>query len=142
MALRKQLRGTKMAKGEGVIPYLTRITQIRDELAAVGEKIEDPELVRIALDGFTKSWDLFVRCVVAQEKLPEWQRLWDDFVQEEIKLGQSSGSSSSPHIVDEEGLALASKGKGKQKKKKGGKKNIDFSKVKCFKCHKMGHFVS
>jgi hypothetical protein len=38
MALRKQLRGTKMAKGEGVIPYLTRITQIRDELAAVGEK--------------------------------------------------------------------------------------------------------
>ena len=49
-----------MAKGEGVIPYLTRITQIRDELAAVGEKTEDPELVHIALDGFTKSWDIFV----------------------------------------------------------------------------------
>jgi hypothetical protein len=59
MALRKQLCGTKMAKGEGVIPYLTRITQIRDELAAVGEKTEDLELVWIALDGFTKSWDVF-----------------------------------------------------------------------------------
>jgi hypothetical protein len=45
MALRKQLRGTKMAKGEGAIPYLTRITQIRDELAAVGKKTGDPELV-------------------------------------------------------------------------------------------------
>jgi hypothetical protein len=44
--------------------------------------------------------------------------------------------------VDEEGLALASKGKDKQKKKKGGKKNIDFSKVKCFQCHKMGRFAS
>jgi hypothetical protein len=62
-------------------------------------------------------------------------------VQEEIILGQWR-SSSSPHIVDEEGLALASKGKGKEKKKKGGKKNIDFSKVKCFQCHKMGHFAS
>jgi hypothetical protein len=57
----------------GVIPYLTRITQIRDELAAVGEKTEDPELVRIALDGFTKSWDVFVRGVVTREKLPDWQ---------------------------------------------------------------------
>jgi hypothetical protein len=140
MALRKQLRGTKMAKGEGVIPYLTRITQIRDELAAVGEKTEDPELVRIALDGFTKSWDVFVRGVVAREKLPDWQRLWDDFVQEEIRIGQA-GPSSSTHTEEEEGLALTGKAKGK-KKRKGGKKNIDFSKVKCFQCHKMGHFAS
>jgi hypothetical protein len=50
--------------------------------------------------------------------------------------------------VDEEALALASKGKGNSKKKSsgsgaGGKKNnIDFSKVKCFHCHKIGHFVS
>jgi hypothetical protein len=141
MVLRERLRSSKMAKGEGVVPYLTRLTQIRDELAAVGEKTEDVELVRVALNGFSKSWDVFVHGVVAREKLPEWQHLWDDFVQEEIRLGQSSGSSSSPHIVDEEGLALASKGKGK-KKKGGKKKNIDFSKVKCFQCHKMGHFAS
>jgi hypothetical protein len=38
-------------------------------------------------------------------------------------------------------LALADKAKGK-KKRKGGKKNIDFSKVKCFQCHKMGCFAS
>jgi hypothetical protein len=55
MALRKQLCGTKMAKGEGVIPYLTRITQIMDELAAVGATVDESELVCIALDSFTKS---------------------------------------------------------------------------------------
>jgi hypothetical protein len=131
MALRKQRRGTKMAKGEGVIPYLTRITQIRDELAAVGEKNED---------GFTKSWDVFVRGVVARKKLPDWQQLWDDFVQEEIRIGQA-GPSSSTHTEEKEGLALTGKAKGK-KKRKGGKKNSDFSKVKCFQCHKMGHFAS
>jgi hypothetical protein len=141
MVLRERLCNSKMAKGEGVVPYLTRLTQIRDEITAVGEKKEDVELVRVALNGFSKSWDVFVRGVVARVKLSEWQCLWDDFVQEEIRLGQSSGSSSSPYIVDEEGLALASKGKGK-KKKGGKKKNIDFSIVKCFQCHKMGHFAS
>jgi hypothetical protein len=80
MALHKEWRGTKMAKGEGVIAYLTRITQIRDELATVEENTGYPELVHIALDGFSKSWDVFVRGVVAQAKLPDWQRLWDDFV--------------------------------------------------------------
>jgi hypothetical protein len=140
MALCKQLRGTKMAKGEGVIPYLTKITQIRDELAAVCEKTEDPELVCIALDGFTKSWDVFVHGVVAREKLPDWQRLWDDFVQEEIRICQARPSSST-HTEEEEGLALTGKTKGK-KKRKGGKKNINFSKVKFFQCHKMGHFAS
>ena len=42
--------------------------------------------------------------------------------------------------MDEEALSLARKGKAK--KKKGGKKNIDMSKVKCFICHKLGHFAS
>ena len=49
-------------------------------------------------------------------------------------MGQgSSSSSSAPHIVDGEAVTLVGKSKGKGKKKKGGKKNIDMSKVKC--CH-------
>ena len=81
--------------------------------------------------------------VVAREKLPDWQRLWDDFVQEESRMGQGSGSSNSaPQIVDEEALALIGKSKGKEKRKKSGKKNLDMSKVKCFIFHKQGHFAS
>jgi hypothetical protein len=87
MVLQKRLQGTKMAKGEGVIPYLTRLTQIRDALGAVGSKTEDSELVHIALNGFSKPWDSFVRGIVSREKLLESQRLWDDFVQEEIRFG-------------------------------------------------------
>jgi hypothetical protein len=37
MLLREKLRSTKMAKGESVVTYLTKFTQIRDELAVVGE---------------------------------------------------------------------------------------------------------
>ena len=57
-----------------------RLTQIKDELGAVGFKIVDEELVRIALNGFSKPWDTFVKGVMAREKLLDWQRLWDDFV--------------------------------------------------------------
>ena len=54
------------------MPYLTRLTQIRDELGAVGSKTVDEKLVRIALNGFSKPWDTFVKVVVAREKLPDW----------------------------------------------------------------------
>ena len=97
MVLQERMCTTRMAKGEGVVPYLTRLTQIRDELVVVGSKTEDEELVQIALNGFAKPWDTFVKGVVAREKLPDWQRLWDDFVQEETRMGQGSGSSTVPH---------------------------------------------
>ena len=48
------MRNTKMTKGEGVVPYLMRLTQIRDEFGAVGSKTMDEELVQIALNGFSK----------------------------------------------------------------------------------------
>ena len=69
-----------MAKGEGVVPYFTRVTQIKDQFGAVGSKTEDEELVRIVLNGFSKPWVVFIEDVVAREKLFDWQRLWDDFV--------------------------------------------------------------
>jgi len=82
MALRKKLHSARMAKGERVATYLTRVAQVKDELPAVGEVIPDSELVWIALKGFTKEWEVFVKCVVGREKLPDWSRLWDDFTQE------------------------------------------------------------
>ena len=90
----------------------------------------------IALNGFPKPWDTFVKGVVAREKIPDCQRVWNVFVQVETRMGQGSGSpSSAPQIVDEEVLALTGKSEGKAKRKKGGKKNLDKSKVKCFICH-------
>ena len=61
-----------MTKGEGVVPYLMRLTYIMDELGDVGSKIDEEELVQIAFNGFSKPWDTFVKGVVAREKLPDW----------------------------------------------------------------------
>jgi hypothetical protein len=134
MALKDKLHDSKMAKGEDVASYLTRIAQVKDELAAVGEVISEPELGRIALKGFTKEWDVFVKCVVGRENFPDWSRLWDDFTQEEIRMG--SHSSGQKEDRADENVALAAKGKKK------GNSGRDLSKVRCYCCNQLGHLAS
>ena len=61
-------------------------------MAAVGEVVASIELIQIALNGFLKSWESFVRGIVARENMSSWERLWDDFVQEELRVGSASSS--------------------------------------------------
>ena len=49
----------------------------------MGEKVEDGELVRQALNCVTKPWAGFVESIVAGENLPKWDRLWDGLTHEE-----------------------------------------------------------
>jgi hypothetical protein len=119
--------------------HLIRLTQVRDELGAVGEAIVDSELVRTTLNGVSKQWVVFVEGIVAREKLPNWERLCDDFVQEETWRGYVHGSSFTGH--DEENVALVANNKKKFKKGPKGEGKKDMSKVKCFACHKFGHYA-
>jgi hypothetical protein len=87
MMLQEKLRGTKMTKTHSVTSFLTRFSQIHDELAAMGEMVDPSELVRTTLNDFSKPWESFVRGIVAREHMPSWERLWDDFVHEELRIG-------------------------------------------------------
>jgi hypothetical protein len=64
------------------------------------------------LRGFSKEWDPFIAGVVAREKLPDWDRLWDDCCQEEIIRGRNVDEDE-----EEENLTLTCKrgGRGKNK---------------------------
>jgi hypothetical protein len=55
--------------------------------------------VRIALKGFTKEWDVFMKCVVGRENFPSWERLWNDFTQEEIQEGSQSRDQEKERVV-------------------------------------------
>lgn len=71
---------------------------------------------------------------MGQEKLPDWNRLWDDFTQEEIREGsQGRDPDRSQDSTEDPNIALHAKGKGKKKK--------DLSKVRCFGCQQKGHYV-
>jgi hypothetical protein len=144
MVLTEKLKRIKMTKDENVVTYLTRLTQVRDELGVVEEAMADSELVKTTLNGVTKQWVVFVEGIVARENLPKWERLWDDFVKEETQRGYVHGSSSTVH--DEENVVISTNikkkfkngPKGGNKLKSEGKK--DMRKFKCFACHKFGNY--
>jgi hypothetical protein len=146
MVLREKLKSIKITKAENVVTYLTRLTQVRDELGAVGEAIVDSELVRTTLNGVSQQGIVFVEGIVVREKIPNWEHLWYDFVQEETQRGYVHGISSMSH--EEENVALATTSKKKFKRGPNGGNNPkgegkkDMSKVKCFACHKFGYYAS
>jgi hypothetical protein len=61
LTLRHQLRNVTMNKSETITNFFTRISQIKDQLAATGDPVEDVELVTTRLNGFPPSWDPFVQ---------------------------------------------------------------------------------
>jgi hypothetical protein len=143
-----------MLKNESVSSYLSRYTQSINELAVIGEIMDPNSIVRTTLNSFTKPWGPFVRGIAAREIMPTWERLWDDFVQEETRL-TSEASGQQQTLQGDEDLALWTKGKKKvskggregpkfgappQEESSSGQKK-DMSKVKCFVCKKMGHYA-
>ena len=84
MVLREKLKGVLMGKCESMVSYPTKITQVRDELAAVGEVAGILEMVHTTLNGVSQQWTVFVQTIIGRENMPTWDRLWDDLIQEEI----------------------------------------------------------
>ena len=92
MVLREKLKSIKMTKSKNVASCLTKITQVRDELVAIGETVSPIELVRTTLQGLSKNWEVFVEGIIARENLPSWERLWDDYIQNEIRKNRNGAT--------------------------------------------------
>ena len=96
-----------MEKGNTIPKYLIKFTQCRDELGSVGVTVVEDDLVSLALICLPKSWHNYQDSINGREKLPEWERLWSDLVQEDIWQNTRDGSSSKHD--DEENCALTTK---------------------------------
>ena len=72
------------------------------------------KLVSLALLGPLKSWHSYHDSVNGRDKLPDWERIWSDLVQEEIRRNIRDGVTS---ITDEE-EECDLVGKGKKAKNK------------------------
>ena len=85
LALKDKLRKIKMEKSDGIPKYLTKFVHCRDEMGSVRITVDDEDLVSLALLGLLNSWHSYKDSVNGQEKLLDWERLWSDLVQEEIR---------------------------------------------------------
>ena len=106
LVLKDKLQRINMDKGDTISTYLNKLTTCRDELGNVGITTTDDDMVSLAVLGLPKSWNSYQDSMNGREKLSDWERLWSDLMQEEIRRSTRDGSSSKNDY--EENLALAS----------------------------------
>jgi hypothetical protein len=121
-----------------------RVSQIRDQLAAIGDVISDKELVTTTLNGFPTFWIPFLQGVCARIKLPKFDKLRANCTHEESRLADQQKRL----IVDEEEALTIQKNKRSSFRRNNKEDNSVrvadkkkyVSKIKCYNCQKLGHF--
>jgi hypothetical protein len=100
--------------------------------------------VSIALNGLAPSWKPFVQGVCAREHLPNYAKLWDNLVQEDIRLESRSEQQNKVEDIALVGRTMKGSKKGDKKgnKKDSSPENQYFSQIQCFRCHQLGHYAS
>ena len=69
MNLRAQMKGTKMSKGESIQYYITRVSQFGEQLSAIGDTLDEDELVMTTLNGLTRPYDSFIQTFFLEKKV-------------------------------------------------------------------------
>jgi hypothetical protein len=86
MNLRTQLKNTKMQKGETIQDYFSRVSQFKEQLEAIGDNLDEDELIMTTLNGLTRPWDAFIQTICARKEKLQFDSLWEECVQEEARV--------------------------------------------------------
>ena len=78
MTLRTRLKTVKMQDSESIQSYFTRLSQIREQIEAIGDSVEEAELVMTTMNGLPRPWDPFIKGIYSRRKLTKFSRLWED----------------------------------------------------------------
>jgi hypothetical protein len=116
MNLRTQLENTKMQKGEIIHDYFSRVYQFNEQLEAIGDNLDEYELIMIAINGLTRPWDAFIQTICARKEKLQFDSLWEECVQEEARV-----ANQEVVLLRDEDQALAAH-------TKGGKRRYHFNK--------------
>jgi len=144
-----------MAKGESVMAYFMRISNLRDQLSSIGKIVDENDLTMLALNGLPTSWESYIQGISARADLRMFDKLRVDYIQEESRLA-ARGVIKNTHEDNHVLAAQSFKKKGGYWKKNNFKRNRDqrsnpphdskkkkkdLSHIKCFRCDKFGHYA-
>ena len=71
---------------ETIHSYFTRVSQIKEQLEAVDEEVENTEIVMTTLNGLPRAWDSFIQGICARKNLVNFSRQWEECSQEEARI--------------------------------------------------------
>jgi hypothetical protein len=111
MNLRTQLKNTRMQKGESIQEYFSRISQFKEQLEAIGDAIDEDELIMTNINGLTRPWDAFIQTICARTEKLKFDGLWEECIQEETKVANQEAL-----LARDDDQALATHTKGGRKK--------------------------
>ena len=78
MTLRSQLKNVKMQGSETIQIYFTQVSQIKEQLEAIGDMVEDAQVVMTTLNGLPRSWEGFIQGIRTRRKMTKFSRLWEE----------------------------------------------------------------
>ena len=80
MKLRAELNGTKMIKGASIQDYFIRVSQCREKLCAIGDTLDEDEIVMTALSGPTRTRDSFIQTLCSRKESMKFDIVWEDCI--------------------------------------------------------------
>ena len=123
LVLRRKLHSLRLKQGEPVQEHIKKMTEIFNELDAIGTKTEEEDRVVQLLASLPESYDTLVTALEANENVPSMEVVIDRLLYEERKSKERHEETMTDH-----GEALSARSK--QKWKRG---------VRCHQCGKLGH---
>ena len=87
MTLRTQLKGVKMQMTKNIQSYFTRVSQIKEQLEAIWDNIEEVEVEMNTLNGLPRSWEYFIQGICSRMKLTgknTWKKRLDWYPEKNI----------------------------------------------------------
>ena len=75
-----------MSKGESIQDYFTKVFQFKEQLEAIGDSLDEYELVMTALIGLTIPWDSFIQTMCVRKESMKFNIVWEDCIQEEARV--------------------------------------------------------
>ena len=117
-------------------------------LSAIGDTLDEDELVMTALNGLARPWDSFIQTLCAKKESMMSDIVWEDCIQEEARVTNREALLRE----DDQDLATHTKERNQSNFKKSNhnpskkkfqkiKKKKDYSSYQCYNCHKLGHIA-
>lgn len=120
LALRRKLYSLKLREGDSVHEYIKTMMEIFDELAIIGDSIDEEDRVVHLLATLPVSYNMLVTALEASQDVPKWVLATEQLLYEETKVKERE-------INDAEWKAMTSK------------HHVNKRGPKCYHCGKNGH---